>query len=86
MTFKRMTINKDIVEENQHKLMKIILENIIYKALEGGGSIGETKGDYQKFVVAIVCSKGSFRYVFFAYSYLMIPGLKVQLFEDSCPL
>ena len=84
MTFKRMAINKDIVEENQHKLMKIIQENIIQKALEGGGSIGETKAHYQKFVVAVVCSKGDFRYFLFAHSYLMIPGLKVQLCEDSC--
>ena len=86
MTFKRRVVNKDIVEENQHKLMKIIPKNIIYKALKGGGGISETKEHYQKFVVIVVCSKDGFRYVFFTYSYLMIPGLKIHLCEDSCSL
>ena len=86
MTFKRRAVNKDIVKENQYKLMKIIPKNIIYKALEGGGSISKIKGHYQKFVVVVVHSKGDFRYVFFAHLYLMIPGSKVQLCEDSCSL
>ena len=77
MTFKRRVVNKDIVEENQHKLMNIIPENIIHKALEGGGSIGETKGHYQKFIVVVMNSKGGFLYVFFTHSYLMILGSKV---------
>ena len=86
MTFKRRAVNKDIIEENQHKLMKIILENIIHKALKDRGGIGETKGHYQKFVVVVVCSKGGFRYDFFVHSYLIIPGSKVQFCEDLCSL
>ena len=58
MTFKRRVINRDIVKENQHKFKKIIMENIIHNTLEGGGRISETKENYQKFVVPIVCSKG----------------------------
>ena len=64
--------------------MKIILKNIIHKALEDRGSIGETKGYYHKFIVAVVCLKGGIWYVFFAHSYLMISESKVQLFEHSC--
>ena len=64
--------DKDIIKVNYIEYINIALERTVDICLEGGRGIGQTKGYNEIFVVAILCSKGCFPLVSFAYSDPMV--------------
>lgn len=57
MFYLRVTIDKDVVEENQHRCFEIWLENIIHQSLKGGRGIYEAERHHQEFIMPLMSPK-----------------------------
>jgi hypothetical protein len=57
-------------------------EDMIHEALEGGGGITQAKGHDQKFIVALMSSKGSLGNVCLFHMYLVVARMKIKFSKE----
>ena len=55
---------------------------MIHEALEGGGGITQAKGHDQKFIVALMISKGSLGNVCLFHMYLVVARMKITFSKE----
>ena len=63
MSFEGGAIHQNIIEENDDKVAKMLPEYAIHGGLKGAWCIAEPKWHYFKFVMSMVGSESSLRYV-----------------------
>lgn len=66
-----LTVNHDVVEEDDNKFAQVRFECVVHGGLEGRGGVTETKWHNTKFVVALVRAKCSFGKVEIRHTNLM---------------
>ncbi len=76
-------INEDVVKVYDYGNIKHVSENIIYKALERCGSIGESKRHDTPFKGAVAGLEGCFPFITFGYTYEMISMSKIKFGVDA---
>ena len=57
-------------------------EDMIHKALEGGGGITQAKGNDQKLIVALMSAKGHLGNVYLFHTYLVIARAKIKFSKE----
>ena len=60
-----VTINQDVIEEDQYKYSEIELENVIHQPFESGLDICEAERHYREFIIHFVSPKSYLGNVFF---------------------
>jgi hypothetical protein len=58
------------------------MKDMIYEALESGGSIRQDKGHDQKLIVALMSSKGSLRNVCLFHTDLVVARTKIKFSKE----
>ena len=75
----RLGENQNIIDVHKHKLMQHVPEDIVHKALEYCGGVGETKQHDEVFEVAQGCSKSRLQLVSLNDAHQMIRIAKVPV-------
>jgi hypothetical protein len=78
MFFRRVGINKNIVQINQHKSVDIRTQNRIHHRLKGSRSIGKTEWHNKKFILAVPSIKRCFWDIYVGNSDLPISRQQIQ--------
>ena len=81
MLIPSVTIDEDIIKEDQNEVSQVGPKYFIHQCLEHGRGICEAKWNDQKVIVAIMCEKISFRDIILMNPNLVIPKTKIQLGE-----
>ncbi len=76
-------INEDVVKVYNYGNVKHVSENIVHKALERRGSIGESKRHDMPFKKSIAGPEGCFPFITFGYAYEMISMSKIKFGVDA---
>lgn len=74
MLLPSLAVDKYVIEENENKLARDLLKDMVHQALECAGSICEAEGHDKILVVAVVCLKGGLEDVSFRHSDLVKAG------------
>ena len=72
-----LRIHKDVVEEDQHKMPLVWLEDSVHQALKCGRDIGQAKGHDQEFIIPLVSAKGGLMDVRFMHPDLVVTRSQV---------
>ena len=63
---------QDVVSEDNNKVIKIFVEDVLYQMCEMQRGVGDTKSHHQKFIRSPTSSKCYTRYILIAYWHLPI--------------
>lgn len=72
-------VDEYVIKDNNDKLSKNGLKDMIYEDMKGGWGIDETKRHHPELVVALLCLEDYFMSVLFLNADLMIPWSKIKL-------
>lgn len=73
-----LRINQDIVNRNQHKLVKIGMKYIIHKMHACGWGVSEPKMETRKLITFVMSFDCSLVDILIPYPYLMVPRMQVN--------
>jgi hypothetical protein len=79
----RGDVNKDIVEEDQHKSTQEQVEDIIYQRLEHHWRIGQAEGHDQKLEQSLVRAERGLGNVLLMHPHMVVPQTEVQFGEGG---
>ena len=77
-----MCEHEDIVEVNDDRDVEEVLEDVIHKTLESGGSIRKSEGHYEPFEGSVFRPEGSFPFVAFRDADQMVRMTEIYLRID----
>lgn len=83
MIYQVATVDDNVIEENQKKPSKKLLENRIHQPLKCSKGIGKAKWHYQVLIMTPMSLEGSFMNIQKIHSHLIVLGLKVNFGENS---
>ena len=72
------TIYQYVVEEDDDKLTKVRMKDLVHSGLERGWCVAQPKWHYFEFVMAIMGAKDSFGNVSHVHTYLMLQKIKLR--------
>ena len=72
MLFFSIGINKNVINKDDHKLVKVRPENPIHVIYKYCRTIGKSNKHHQIFIMTISSPKGRLWYISLFYSYLMV--------------
>ncbi len=76
-------IDEDVVKVYDYRNVKHVSKNIVHKALECRGSVGEPKRHDTPFKGAVMGLEGCFPFITFSYAYKMISMSEIKFGIDA---
>jgi hypothetical protein len=72
------TIDKNIIKENQYKMMEERMKDMIHETLKSGGRIIEAKWNNQELIVTLMSFECILENVFFFHTNLVVDRAKIK--------
>ncbi len=81
MFFFGLGINQDVIEEYNHELVQVVMEDVVSHRHKGSRGVGKAKWHNKVFKVAISCTEGGLVDVTLGNANLVVAGTEVNLGE-----
>ncbi|KAG6868023.1 hypothetical protein C0993_008259 [Termitomyces sp. T159_Od127] len=78
----QVQVDQDVVRVHNDKDVVQVMEYVVHEVLEGGGGVGHTKGHHKVLKEAIVGAEGSFPFMPWGYTDIVIARAEVNFGVD----
>ena len=86
MVFLRLGKDKNVINEDDHKVVEIGAEHVVHCLHKTSWGISQTKGHDLELIMPVPSGEGGFLNILLSNSNLMVAGLQVDFRENLCSL